>query len=71
MKQANHALDAAALYWCDNGRVACGEHAGTSALYTGITIAGQPVERVTAVDVAAWPSDLPPIACETCKRGVS
>ena len=38
------------LYFGDNGRCFCGQHAGPSAKYTGRDISGQRVERV---DVAA------------------
>ena len=34
------------LYLGDNGRCFCGRHAGTSAIYSGRDISGQPVERV-------------------------
>jgi len=54
-----------ALYWADNGRRVCARCAGASALYTGRDISGQPVERVTVVDVHTWPEDLGPLACET------
>lgn len=40
-------LKDSALYLCDNGACYCGEHAGTSARYTGRDLSGQPVERIT------------------------
>ena len=53
-----------ALYWADNGRRICRCCAGSSALYAGRDISGQPVERVTLADVRDWPDDLGPLGCE-------
>lgn len=53
-----------AVYWADNGRRICRACAGTSALYTGADLSGQPVERVTLADVREWPDELGALGCE-------
>lgn len=58
-----------ALYAGDCGHVFCGRHAGATARYSGRTIAGQRVCRLTAFDAAIWRQeapDLPPMCCEIC-----
>lgn len=64
-------LDPEALYEGDNGRVTCGAPrcAGTSAAYTGATIAGQPVRALGMADVREWVGALGrPPCCEGCGR---
>jgi hypothetical protein len=56
------------LYWVED-RCVCGKHAGCSARYTGYSTNGLRVRRVSARDVAEWPKDLPPLACEQCPEG--
>lgn len=41
--------------------------AGMSALYSGYTIGGARVTKVTAADKRAWPADLGPMKCECGK----
>lgn len=41
--------------------------AGSTALATGYTIGGAKVTKVTARDIAEWPADLGPLACECGK----
>ena len=55
-----------ALYMGDGGRIFCGKHAGTSALYTGRDISGQRVERV---NVEQWKREGVVPQCETCRFG--
>lgn len=56
-----------ALYFTDNGRIACGAHCGMTAQFSGRDISGQKVSRVTAADAAAWLATVgEPIACEDC-----
>ena len=58
-----------ALYFTDNGRVLCGQDAGTSARYTGRDISGQRVARVTHEDDVLWLAQLGEhISCEQCGK---
>ena len=71
MEKMRKVLQPRALYWGDNGRCLCGEHSGTSALYTGRDISGQTVKKVTAADAAeARTMGFEP-ACEHCGRTVA
>ena len=59
------------LYLGDNGRCYCGEHSGTTALYTGRDISGQPVEAITPAVLAEFRAmDFEP-ECEDCGRKAS
>jgi hypothetical protein len=58
-----------ALYLGDNGRCYCGEHSGTTALYTGRDISGQRVEEVTPAVLREFGDFVP--ACEDCGRTAS
>jgi hypothetical protein len=65
------ALDEDSLYIGDNGRVFCGRLPcpGMSAYYSGRTISGQRVDRLSAGDIRAWiaaTGDAP--ECEGCGR---
>lgn len=56
------------LYFVDNGRVVCHEHAGSSAKYTLRDISGQKVKRVTPKSRAEWLVIFgAPIKCEDCR----
>ena len=59
-------VDDGALYFCDNGRVACGKHCGMSAAYTLRDISGQRIKRVTWQDVEQAREHDWYIKCETC-----
>lgn len=64
-------LDPEVLYSGDNGRIFCGalRCAGQSAHFTGFTISGMEVQRVTEGDVREWLSfDLGRPKCENCGR---
>lgn len=64
-------LDPERLYEGDNGRVTCGALgcAGTSAAYTGRTLAGHPVRALGTADVREWVGALGrPPCCEGCGR---
>lgn len=61
-------LSPTALYLGDNGRCFCGEHAGSSAKYTGRDISGQRVMKVTDAMCKAEGIRL---ACEKPYCGVS
>lgn len=66
-------LDVARLYIGDNGRIFCGalRCAGMSAHFTGRTIAGQRVRRITDAYARAWPTqELGPVRCESCGRTI-
>ncbi len=53
------------MYWADNGRRICARCAGSSALYTGRDISGQPIERASLRDSVDWLSSLGSLlACE-------
>jgi hypothetical protein len=59
------------LYFGDNGRITCGSLrcAGMSAFYSGRTISGQRVKRVTRDDNALFVAEFgEPACCEVCKR---
>lgn len=58
----------AGLYLGDNGRCFCHRHAGMTATYSGRDLSGQPVERLTAADVAEAEALGWTPACETCGR---
>lgn len=64
-------LDPAALYEGDNGRITCGalRCAGSSAHFTGRTIAGQRVRRLDAAQARAFRAELGVLPrCESCGR---
>jgi hypothetical protein len=60
-----------ALYLGDNGRCYCGEHSGTTALYTGRDISGQRVLEVTPEVAAESVAMGCAIECERCGRVAS
>jgi len=63
-------LKAPSLYWLDNGRIACGTLgcAGTTAFFSGRTISGHPVHKVTTVEAAGLAAEGFQAKCETCGK---
>jgi hypothetical protein len=55
-----------ALYFIDNGEIACETHMGATARLTGRTITGQPVEKLTLNDRAEMHAAGYPARCEIC-----
>jgi hypothetical protein len=65
------ALQPDALYFGDNSRITCGELgcAGMSAHFSGRTISGQRVQRVTVADNDYFLRELGcQASCENCKK---
>lgn len=56
-------LDDLTLYFGDNGECFCGLHAGYSARFTGRTIYGSKVRKITASHLASGHT----FECETCR----
>lgn len=55
------------LYFTDNGRIVCGQHAGMTAQYTGRDLSGQKVLMVSMKVAKQWLTDFgEPIKCEDC-----
>ena len=62
-------LRAGRLYLGDNGRCTCGEHAGSTARFTGYDLSGLRMLAITPAIAQRWVREchrLP--ACETCGR---
>lgn len=68
---ATSILRADALYFGDNGRCFCGNHAGFTAKMTGRDLSGRKVHRVTAADIAEGQREGFTPACETCGHTVA
>ena len=66
-RDPSNALDPNVVYFGDNGRAICLDCAGYAARKTGLDLSGQPVQKATAADIAAWPADLGPLTCECGK----
>lgn len=66
-------LDPAALYEGDNGRITCGalRCAGSSAHFTGLTIAGKRVRRIDTEQARAFHAAIGHAPrCESCGRTI-
>ena len=72
MQTPQKVTDDDAIYLVDNGECLCGEHLGSSAMYTGRDISGQPIHRVTPEDARYMMSHYERVpACERCGREAS
>tara|TARA_R110002096_G_C14661938_1_gene728419 strand:- start:23322 stop:23546 length:225 start_codon:yes stop_codon:yes gene_type:complete len=59
-----------AIYFGDNGRAFCGDHAGHTASMTGRDLDGRKVHAVTKKEHAEWKADFgTDVQCESCQAG--